>query len=281
MCGFNDAISDYVQFTAQTVRLSVFLCPSAQEPNWVFVAPGAEIAADRAPGNSYFASLGPSLEFDASYTGGPPNGLFAHLAANNNNGGSNGWTPNPAPNLAGKKPNTIASILDGTSNTIAFGEWKIGTGNLNAVTIPNDLIFVAYPVGIMTVRNTPMMQANTPGAYAVMLTWFQQCTAMAGVASARQSKTPTVGELWGSNIIGYSLGNTILPPNSPYSYCNMAMQNTIANPSEIGLASYHPGGANVAFADGSVRFLKNSINVQTLWALGTIAGGEVVSADQY
>lgn len=45
--------------------------------------------------------------------------------------------------------------------------------------------------------------------------------------------------------------------------------------------SLHPGGVNVAFADGSVRFAKNSID-QTIWrSIGTRNGGEVVSADSY
>ena len=45
--------------------------------------------------------------------------------------------------------------------------------------------------------------------------------------------------------------------------------------------SYHPGGANFAFADGSVRFIKQSINPKTYNALGTRAKGEVISSDQY
>ena len=48
-----------------------------------------------------------------------------------------------------------------------------------------------------------------------------------------------------------------------------------------GFISLHPGGANMAFADGSVRFLKNSINLQTFCALGSRNGGEVVSSDSY
>ncbi len=48
-----------------------------------------------------------------------------------------------------------------------------------------------------------------------------------------------------------------------------------------GLASQHPGGFNVLFADGSVRFIKTSISKQVLKALITRAGGEVISADSY
>jgi prepilin-type processing-associated H-X9-DG protein len=46
-------------------------------------------------------------------------------------------------------------------------------------------------------------------------------------------------------------------------------------------SSRHPGGVNTCFADGSVKFIKDAISVQTWRALGTRAGGEVVSADSY
>jgi prepilin-type processing-associated H-X9-DG protein len=45
--------------------------------------------------------------------------------------------------------------------------------------------------------------------------------------------------------------------------------------------SNHPGGVNVAFADGSVHFIKNSVAPNTWWALGSRALGEVVSSDSY
>jgi prepilin-type N-terminal cleavage/methylation domain-containing protein/prepilin-type processing-associated H-X9-DG protein len=45
--------------------------------------------------------------------------------------------------------------------------------------------------------------------------------------------------------------------------------------------SYHPGGVNALLADGSVRFVKTTINGFAWRALGTVAGGEVVSADAY
>jgi prepilin-type processing-associated H-X9-DG protein len=45
--------------------------------------------------------------------------------------------------------------------------------------------------------------------------------------------------------------------------------------------SYHPGGVNALFVDGSVHFIKSTINGQAWRALGTVAGGEVLSADGY
>ena len=45
--------------------------------------------------------------------------------------------------------------------------------------------------------------------------------------------------------------------------------------------SYHPGGVNTLFGDGSVRFTKSTINGLVWRALGTVAGGEVVGGDRY
>jgi prepilin-type processing-associated H-X9-DG protein len=45
--------------------------------------------------------------------------------------------------------------------------------------------------------------------------------------------------------------------------------------------SFHPGGANAVFADGSVHFLKASMDIRIFARLVTRAGGEVVPADAY
>jgi len=45
--------------------------------------------------------------------------------------------------------------------------------------------------------------------------------------------------------------------------------------------SFHSGGVNAALADGSVKFFKNSVTLQTWRALGTMNGNEVISSDQY
>jgi prepilin-type N-terminal cleavage/methylation domain-containing protein/prepilin-type processing-associated H-X9-DG protein len=48
-----------------------------------------------------------------------------------------------------------------------------------------------------------------------------------------------------------------------------------------GSRSRHPGGINVLFGDGSVRFVKNTINAQVWISVNTIMNGEVVSSDSF
>ena len=48
-----------------------------------------------------------------------------------------------------------------------------------------------------------------------------------------------------------------------------------------GSRSRHPGGVNTLFGDGSVHFMKNSINPLTWVQLGSMASGEVISSDSY
>ena len=38
---------------------------------------------------------------------------------------------------------------------------------------------------------------------------------------------------------------------------------------------------NTLFGDGSVKFIKNGVSLQTYRALGTRNGGEVISSDSY
>jgi prepilin-type N-terminal cleavage/methylation domain-containing protein/prepilin-type processing-associated H-X9-DG protein len=48
-----------------------------------------------------------------------------------------------------------------------------------------------------------------------------------------------------------------------------------------GFKSMHPSGANLLFGDGSVHFLKSTVSLITYCALGSRAGGEVVSSGSY
>ena len=66
----------------------------------------------------------------------------------------------------------------------------------------------------------------------------------------------------------YEVPEVIHPPNSPLGHTDE-------------FYSLHPGGANVLMGDGSVRFIKQSINLLTWKALSGRANGEVIRADAF
>jgi prepilin-type processing-associated H-X9-DG protein len=76
--------------------------------------------------------------------------------------------------------------------------------------------------------------------------------------------------------------NTVAPPNAyndEWTHCSSIGSTALAALSNSD--SHHPGGANALFADGSVKFIKDSINLNTWWSLGTKGNGEVLSANSY
>jgi prepilin-type processing-associated H-X9-DG protein len=77
------------------------------------------------------------------------------------------------------------------------------------------------------------------------------------------------------------------PPNGPScnnpqgSFASLSWIYFVNPSGSAPPTSNHPGGVNMGLADGSVKFIKDSIALQPWWGLGTRAGGEVISADQY
>jgi prepilin-type N-terminal cleavage/methylation domain-containing protein/prepilin-type processing-associated H-X9-DG protein len=252
-----DTYGNAANSTVCKTRLSVFLCPSSTPPSTNVTRVAGQ--SYQAPGNSYFASLGSTLEYDSAQTGGPPNGVFQHRGA-----------------AIG-----IRDITDGTSNTIGFGEWRIGSGNTNVLTIPSDIVWLnSKPAGVT--RNTASMNLPLANAGNALITWLNQCSAQSAPGSStRASSSGGLGEAWAFALPGYTLGNLNVGPNAKYPACMWAAPNTQDSGGVYGLASRHPGGANALACDGSVRFLKDSVNLNTLWALGSRAQGEVVDASSY
>jgi prepilin-type N-terminal cleavage/methylation domain-containing protein/prepilin-type processing-associated H-X9-DG protein len=77
-------------------------------------------------------------------------------------------------------------------------------------------------------------------------------------------------------------------PPTPGSLCDSQPVQMLACTNQgnegweyAGSRSRHPSGVNSLFGDGSVHFMKNSINAQTWVGLGSISGGEVISSDSY
>jgi prepilin-type N-terminal cleavage/methylation domain-containing protein/prepilin-type processing-associated H-X9-DG protein len=256
--GQGSAATGFIQSTAIGARLNTMICPSASLPPSGATLPlnGGPTIND--PGDSYFGSVGSSLEYDASRTQGPPNGAFQY------NGSVIG----------------VQDVRDGTSNTIAFGEARIGDFNNSKTSIPQDVAQVgSLPSGIT--RNTVSM--NMPGGATqggTNITTWLTTTCMPALASASTQKS-MIGDTWAFGIFGRGLGNFVVPPNPKAPNCVNGTGADFDSPGVFAASSYHPGGANVGMCDGSVRFLKDSTSMMTVWALGSRDQGETIDASSY
>jgi prepilin-type N-terminal cleavage/methylation domain-containing protein/prepilin-type processing-associated H-X9-DG protein len=250
---FQDTYGSYANSTVAVARLSVFLCPSSTAPTWN-LRTGLTPFTAIAPGNSYFGSTGCNISFQASppaNNGNPPNGVFLFGVGT---------------------PVGLRDIIDGSSNTVAFGEWRIGDGDMNVLSRPSDGAYAganSFPAGYTATPQTMTL--------ATLNQWLNTCNAALTTGSGNWSWD---GEVWSFGFPSSTLGNLVAPPN-PVINCIAGAAGSLPVVGTIGLSSLHPGGVNVLLCDGSVKFLKNSINVPTLWALGSRAQGEVISADAF
>jgi prepilin-type N-terminal cleavage/methylation domain-containing protein/prepilin-type processing-associated H-X9-DG protein len=231
----NDATSVHINGTVTGTRLNSFLCPSCPAPGWNLLDTSLAVVA---PGNNYFASVGSGLEYSGQQTANPPNGIFQHIETNGR--------------VVGTR-----DITDGTTNTVAFGEWKTGTGLASTVTPDRDIVFVgSFPAGVSRTTAGTEIPIN-PTLSAGLPAWLNQCTA--GLTNKpRAVKTPSLGQSWAFGHFGWSMGNLLLAPNAKAPNCSTNGGDVIEAPGQFGLRSFHPGGANVLFCDGSVKFLKDS-----------------------
>jgi prepilin-type N-terminal cleavage/methylation domain-containing protein/prepilin-type processing-associated H-X9-DG protein len=258
-----------IQGTAIKTRVNSFLCPSSTLPIGSFYCgtiPGSNTPAGY-PGNNYWGSVGPSCLPWASASPTPP-GLFMIVGPGD--------------------PGTvqIASVTDGTSNTIAFGEWRMGDFSSSQLSLQDVIDIGQNQVGQFgSWNNTPA--SSMPSATMTNFTAFLQACQAAAPGSTQgssnwKSNKSLLGRDWNQAMFGHTLGTTFLAPNPAYYNCNMeSWGGDFDAPGMYNFSSYHPGGANAAFADGSVRFLKSSTAINIIWSLGSKAGGEVVSSDQY
>ncbi|MES2788228.1 MAG: DUF1559 domain-containing protein [Planctomycetota bacterium] len=105
----------------------------------------------------------------------------------------------------------------------------------------------------------------------------------ATVAGCSANSDPR-GLMWNNVHMG-SLIITLRPPNSPVAdVVGYGCQNSPSTPCVCGLSngvitprSQHVGGVHAGLADGSVRFISSNIDTTLFQALGTKAGGEVIS----
>jgi len=191
----------------------------------------------------------------------------------------------------------ISQITDGTSNSLMASEGYIGHAQMRSCSgtpgFPSDPV-----TGTYSFTNIP-----APGPASAAALAYQIINCPGSVGGIKQGG-PIGHTRWANGGVYYSGFTTAMPPNQTVSTISQAYLPSGAPASNFGrnlpmdwdwvdendggatfmslsASSLHPGGVNALFADGSVRFIKNSISAVTWTALGTIAGGEVVSSDQY
>lgn len=157
----------------------------------------------------------------------------------------------------------ISQISDGTSNTIAIGEGRLGSDRYDPVTSMHQS--VADPSVVPAVNNAFDMSAMDTGGY------LQACAAGATVAGSNVYNQQ--GWWWNSGDSHQGVqATTHYTPNTPDANCDNDTSSTEAR--VLTMSSYHTGGVNVLMADGSVHFASDSIDLKLWRAAGTIANGD-------
>lgn len=147
------------------------------------------------------------------------------------------------------------ALSDGMSNTSAVSEWLI-----NRIAAPVDRHRSFYRTSGVAIT-----EVDAFTTYCVSLSGF--------VADPFMRK----GAEWYDGIWPMSLYDHLLPINAP-SCRNTRRANLVGG---CAAGSLHPGGANSAFADGHIQFVKDSISINVWRALGTRNGGEVISSNSF
>ena len=170
------------------------------------------------------------------------------------------------------RPIGFRDITDGLSNTCMYSEKVKGIGTSFSGYDNNKptSAIVNAPVNV----STPPTD-NIPGPYYLL------CNAGSPGPSGTFSTNGAIsqGEYWWDAHYETGIYNHVMPPNS-WS-CDDSNSSWVNDGGAATASSRHSGGANVLMCDGSVRFIKSTIAVQTWWGLGSRAGNEVISSDSY
>jgi prepilin-type processing-associated H-X9-DG protein len=168
---------------------------------------------------------------------------------------------------------TVKQFIDGTSQTAVFAETLRGpsdgatTLTVVPVTSPYDLMVAtnvanatwdAYPI-------PPWAAGVAVGGDAVPVPQCQNRSTPAWTYRGKQ--------YYRSGVVTMFYTHT-MTPNSPNRDC---IRDVGLDRGHFATRSFHPGGANAVFADGSVRFVSNSVDLEVWRAAGTKAGKEATS----
>jgi prepilin-type N-terminal cleavage/methylation domain-containing protein/prepilin-type processing-associated H-X9-DG protein len=252
-CNFNFGVDSgntagLVNGTVIQAQVKGFLCPSDPYAGTLSSGPGT---------NNYYGCVGTTTNLNnsntsvASLSNVPTSGLFGFQYST-----------------------AIRDCIDGLSNTVAAAEAVVGSPTQKAGGKDVGLSSVtAIPAAAQVFDAATNPTATLQGINACTAAWK---TGTGGTIDTQR------GKFWAHGAIAQTLFNTMVSPNlQQFQWTHCSATGTTSLGTYSNADSLHPGGVNTLMADGSVRFIKESINQRTWWTLGTKAGGEVISADSY
>ncbi len=236
--------------TVSNSIITVFQCPS--DPN------GGKVNGGSRNKNNYFMSLGVTSG-DDSANGRETTGVFAFYYSHG-----------------------VQNITDGTSNTVAFAEGLDGN-------LPGGITLSDTYAGnnVMNISGRVGTGADYNNGYNNVQHILQDLATCASNFTPTSKKIQSMrGIQSAQGAAGITMYNHFQTPNdSQYrgNGCRFGCRDNCGMDGSFSIpaSSAHPGGANALMTDGSVKFIKSSINRMTWWALGSIASGEVIDANSY
>jgi prepilin-type N-terminal cleavage/methylation domain-containing protein/prepilin-type processing-associated H-X9-DG protein len=265
-----------INASASANQISSFLCPSdtdlANLTYFIFTPGGTPqlIGRHNYPMNSGCNPLrggSPSsngVAYMPTFTQSTKGTVFPACCEMPNGGGFGGLLGGNFDQAVG-----IQDITDGTSNTAAYSEWVRGDGSATPATAKGGLQIINVLAG--AAPNVGSLAGNPTSDFQ----FAQECNASPQTTGSYTWK----GDWWIGDMFSYS--HTTTPNSKSCFYADVNGRPYAGLANIISSASRHPGGANVAFCDGSVKFVKSSVSPPAWQALGTRNGGEAMSSDSY
>jgi prepilin-type N-terminal cleavage/methylation domain-containing protein/prepilin-type processing-associated H-X9-DG protein len=257
-------INSVINGTAIVIQVSSFLCPSDTNPGR---AGNSQIIGGQNPASPPFTST-------CNY----PSNLGLHR-------GYNGWRPNGPTYMASswdgamKGTVSIDDFADGTSNTAIFSEWIKGPG-VDPASASDGLGVVYAGPGVAAGDCGNSSFLPYPGKPAGWVDAPYPPNYQLDYQTAQACQNQATARCWTWKGEWAMFGKTM-----HYSHTQMPNRRSCGQADwgrfgdTVAASSNHPGGVNVLFGDGTVRFVKSSVNYLTWYATATIANDEVVSAD--
>ncbi|MDR1270606.1 MAG: DUF1559 domain-containing protein [Planctomycetaceae bacterium] len=215
--------------TYRNINVPTLLCPSDHQGKFITNEP-AKISYRGCAGDAWNK---------AAYSISPmPRGLFGF-------------------DYDGKVYFNMNSLTDGTSNTIAFSEAGIGRGESGTDTLSstNAIAYNASHGDPTGASGSPRDCFNRKGAGGIL-----SGKAGSGNDGSDVSDNTPCGRFFADGATHATGFHTILPPNSPSCFTHQTYNLGADGNPLISASSYHSGGVNGGFADGSIRFITNTIN---------------------